>query len=105
MASISCGSDTANIRISLTNPNNKAVPFSGYYIITATSDSVAMEGSTPGEYTFSLSQGESVTGSIFKDTVDTVDTLYFQLFLNDEEQLSQKTTTMLEVIQFSIQAQ
>lgn len=105
IAGMNCGSDTADVRISLTNPNNKAVPFSGYYIITATSDSVVMEGSTPGEYTFSLSKGESATGSVFKDTVDVVDTLHFQLFLNDEEQLSQKTTTLLEVIQFSVQAQ
>lgn len=105
ISSIHCGSDTADVRISLTNPNNKAVPFSGYYIITATNDSIVMEGSTPGEYTFNLSQGESATGSIYKDTVDVVDTLHFQLFLNDEEQLSQKTTTLFEVIQFSIQAQ
>ena len=102
---IHCGSDTANVRISLTNPNDIAVPFSGYYIITTTSDSVVMEGSTPGEYTFSLSQGESATGQLFKNSVDIVDTLHFQLFLNDEEQLSQKTTTIQEVIQFSIQAQ
>jgi hypothetical protein len=103
--SLNCGSDTADVRIDLTNPNNKAVPFSGYYIITATNDSVAMVGSTPGEYTFTLSKGESATGSIFKDTLDVLDTLHFQLFLNDEEKLTQKVTTMIEVIQFSIQAQ
>jgi len=105
ISSLNCGSDTADVRISLTNPNNKVVPFSGYYIITATSDSVAMVGSTPGEYTFTLSKGESATGSIYKDTTDFVDTLHFQLFLNDEERLSQKVTSMIEVIQFSIQAQ
>jgi hypothetical protein len=105
ITSLNCGSDTADVRITLTNPNNKAVPFSGYYIITTTSDSVAMEGSTPGEYSFILSKGESATGSIHKDTLDVVDTLHFQVFLNDEEKLSQKVTTMIEVIQFSIQAQ
>lgn len=105
ISSLNCGSDTADVRINLTNPNNKAVPFSGYYIITATSDSVEMEGSTPREYTFTLSKGESATGSIFKDTLDVVDTLHFQVFLNDEEQLSHKVTTLIEVIQFSIQAQ
>ncbi len=105
ISSLNCGSDTADVRISLTNPNNKAVPFSGYYIITATSDSVTMEGSTPSEYTFTLEKGEGATGIIFKDTVDVVDTLHFQVFLNDEESLSQKVTTMIEIFQFSIQAQ
>lgn len=105
ISSLNCGSDSADVRISLTNPNNKAVPFNGYYILTATSDSVTMEGSTPGEYTFSLAKGESATGTVYKDTVDIIDTLYFQVFLNDEEQLSQKVTTLLEVIQFQIQAQ
>lgn len=105
VSSLSCGGDTADVRISLTNPNNKAVPFSGYYTITATGDSVVMEGSTPGEYTFVLSKGESATGSIYKDTVDVIDTLHFQLYLNDEEQLTHKVTTIIEVIQFSIQAQ
>jgi hypothetical protein len=105
ISSLNCGSDTADVRIDLTNPNNKAVPFSGYYIITATNDSVAMVGSTPGEYTFTLSKGESATGLIYKNTADIVDTLHFQVFLNDEEKLSQKVTTLSEVIQFSIQAQ
>ncbi|MGB3340198.1 MAG: hypothetical protein WBB37_01805 [bacterium] len=105
VSSLNCGGNTADVRISLTNPNNKTVPFSGYYIITATNDSVAMVGSTPREYTLTLSKGESTTGSIYKNTVDVVDTLHFQVFLNDEEKLSQKVTTLIEVIQFSIQAQ
>jgi hypothetical protein len=101
----SCGSDTADVRISLTNPNDKAVPYSGYYKIAATGDSVAMQGATPGEYTFILEKGESATGRVLKDTTDVVDTLHFQIFLNDEEKLSQKVTNLTEIIQFTIQAQ
>ena len=105
LLSLNCGANSIDVRISLTNPNNNTVPFSGYYIITATSDSVVTEGSTPSEYTFTLGKGEGATGIIFKDTVDVVDTLHFQVFLNDEESLSQIATTKIEVFRFSIQAQ
>jgi hypothetical protein len=105
LMNLNCGSSTADVRITLTNPNNKTVPFNGYYLIAATGDSVTMQGSTPGEYTFTLEKGESATGRVWKDTTDLVDTLHFQVFLNDDEQLSQKTTTLIEIIQFSIQAQ
>jgi len=105
LLSLNCGADSVDVRISLTNPNNKTVSFNGYYILAATDDSIVMDAATPGEYTFTLEKGESASGSVLKDTTDTVDTLYFQLFMNDEEKLSQKVTTLLEVIQFQIEAQ
>ena len=105
LLSLNCGVDSIDTRISLTNPNNKTIPFDGYYILTATSDSIAMNDVTPGEYMFILKRGESVNGSVWKDTTDFVDTLYFQLFLGDEEKLSQKVITSQEIIQFQIEAQ
>jgi hypothetical protein len=102
--SLHCGADSVDVRISLTNPNNKTVPFNGYYILTATSDSIVMDAATPGEYSFTLEKGDGVSGSVFKDTTDVVDTLHFQVFFGDEEKLSQKVTTLLEVIQFQIEA-
>lgn len=103
--SLNCGADSVDVRISLTNPNNKTVPFDGYYILTATSDSIVMDATTPREYSFTLEKGEGVTGSVFKDTTDLIDTLHFQVFFGDEEKLSQKVTTLIEVIQFQIEAQ
>ena len=103
--SLNCGADSVDVRISLTNPNNKTVPFDGYYILTATSDSIVMDAATPREYSFTLEKGEGVTGSVFKDTTDLIDTLHFQVFFGDEEKLSQKVTTLIEVIQFQIEAQ
>lgn len=103
--SLNCGADSVDVRISLTNPNSKTVPFSGYYILTATSDSTVMDAATPREYTFTLEKGDGVSGSVFKNTTDIVDTLHFQVFFGDEEKLSQKVTTLSEVIQFQIEAQ
>lgn len=103
--SLNCSADSVDVSISLTNPNNKAVPFDGYYILTATSDSIVMDAATPREYSFTLEKGEGVSGSVFKDATDIVDTLHFQVFFGDEEKLSQKVTSMLQVIQFQIEAQ
>jgi len=103
--SLNCGADSVDVTISLTNPNNKTVPFNGYYILAATGDSVVMDAATPREYNFTLETGEGVSGSVFKDTTDVVDTLHFQVFFGNEEKLSQKVTTLLEVIQFQIEAQ
>ncbi len=105
LLSLNCGTDSIDVKISLTNPNNKTVPFNGYYKLAATGDSVVMDAATPGEYTFTLEKGESLNGSVFKDTTDLVDTLHFQLFLGDEEKLSHKVTTSQEIIQFQIEAQ
>jgi len=105
LLSLNCGANSIDVRISLTNPNNKTVSFDGYYKVVATGDSVAMNAATPGGYTFTLEKGESASGSVLKDTTDTVDTLYFQLFMNDDEKLSQKVTTSQEIIQFQIEAQ
>ena len=103
--SLNCGADSVDVRISLTNPNNKTVPFDGYYILAATGDSIVMDAATPREYTFTLETGEGVSGLVFKDTTDLIDTLHFQVFFGNEEKLSQKVTTLIEVIQFQIKAQ
>ena len=103
--SLNCGADSVDVRISLTNPNNKTVPFNGYYILTATSDSIVMDAATPREYSTTLEKGDGVSGSVFKDNTDLVDTLHFQVFFGDEEKLSHKVTTLTQVIQFQIEAQ
>jgi hypothetical protein len=91
--------------ISLTNPQGKAVPFNGYYKLTATGDSVIMYDYTPKEYTFSLHKGEGATGLIYKDTTDMIDTLYLVIKSGDSELLSKKMTSILEAVQFQITAQ
>jgi hypothetical protein len=105
MFSITCGKKSVEITLSLTNPNNKAVPFDGYYKLPATGDSVAMDGATPEEYIFTLEKGENATGLVYKDTIDIVDTLHFRILFDGEEKNSYKTTTLIEQIQFTITAQ
>ena len=106
LSHVGCGGEEgAGVSLRLTNPQNIAVPFHGYYQLSTAIDSVLMEGYTNDEYNFTLSSGESIEGWVRKDTTDTVDTLHCQVFVNGEEELSLKTTSMDEVIQFDITAQ
>ena len=106
LLSLTCGGDTeADITINLTNPQDKAVKYNGYYILSATGDTVPMAGYTPGEYAFTLEKGDGASGIMYKDTIDIVDTLHFQLLLDGDEEVSQKTTMLIEIIQFQITAQ
>ena len=106
LLSLTCGGETeADITINLTNPQDKAVKYNGYYVLSATGDTVTMAGYTPEEYTFTLEKGDGASGRVYKDTIDIVDTLSFQLLMNGDEQASQKTTILIEIIQFQITAQ
>lgn len=91
--------------ISLTNPQGKAVPFNGYYKLTATGDSVVMHDYTPKDFAFNLHKGEGATGLIYKDTTDMVDTLHLVIKSGDSELLNRKMTSILEAVQFQITAQ
>lgn len=99
------GEEEADISLTLTNPQGLAVPFNGYYILSTAPDTIDMVGYTDAEYNFTLASGESAHGMVYKDTIDVVDTLHFQAFVNGEEELSVKATTLLEVIQFQVSAQ
>ena len=82
-----CAKQQFDMTIRLTNPQGKAVKYGGYYKLEATGDSVSMAGYTPGEYTFTMKQGDVVSGICYKDTIDIVDTLNFKLLANDEQKL------------------
>ncbi len=99
------GEEEAGVSLRLTNPQGLSVPFYGSYMISTAADSVIMDDYTDTEYIFTLASGESAEGWVRKDTTDVVDTLHFQVFVNGEEELSQTTTTMIEVIQFQVSAQ
>ncbi|MDH4211500.1 MAG: hypothetical protein OEV79_08630 [candidate division WOR-3 bacterium] len=99
------GEEEAGVSLRLTNPQGLSVPFYGSYMISSATDSVIMDDYTDIEYNFTLSSGESAEGWVRKDTVDVVDTLHFQAFVNGEEEVSLKTTLIIELIQFSVSAQ
>lgn len=99
------GEEEAGVSLQVTNPQGLAVPFYGSYKISSAADSVIMDDYTDAEYNFTLSSGESAEGWLYKDTLDIVDTLHFQAFVNGEEEVSLKTTLPMQVIQFSISAQ
>lgn len=106
LLSLTCGGDTeADITINLTNPQDKAVKYNGYYVLSATGDTTTMAGYTPGEYTFTLEKGDGASGRVYKDTVDIVDTLSFQLLLDGATQLDTIVTIPGVIIQFAVTAQ
>jgi len=99
------GEEEAGVSLRMTNPQGLAVPFYGSYMISSAADSVILDDYTDAEYNFTLNSGESAEGWLRKDTTDTVDTLHFQAFVNGVEELSLKTTLIIEIIQFSVSAQ
>ncbi|MDH5186340.1 MAG: hypothetical protein ACETVX_01100 [bacterium] len=103
--SLNCGKKEAEIKLSLTNPQDLAIPFNGYYKLAATGDSVAMKDHTPKEYTFILKKGESASGIVYKDTADFTDTLHFRILQDDSEIMSKKMTSILDAVQFQVTAQ
>jgi hypothetical protein len=106
LLNVNCGGEEeAGVSLRMTNPQGLSVPFYGSYMISSAADSVIMDDYTDAEYNFTLSSGESAEGWLRKDTTDIVDTLHFQAFVNGEEEISLKTTTMIEIIQFSVSAQ
>lgn len=106
LLTLTCGTGDFDITINITNPQDLAVKYGGYYILEATGDSIPMEGYTPGEYTFTMSKGDKVEGFVFKDTTDVVDTLNFQLLADDEEKINESVTLPGPIgIQFQLTVQ
>ncbi len=106
LLTLTCGTSDFDITINITNPQGKAVKYGGYYILEATGDSVAMEGYTPGEYTFTMGKDEQVNGLVYKDTTDIVDTLNFQLLADGEEKFNENVTMPFPIgIQFQLTVQ
>lgn len=101
---LACDS-SKEVTLSLTNPQDLSVSFSGYYLATATGDSVAMEGVTPREYTLSMEKGDGLTGMVYKDGANMTDTLHFRILVNGNEEVTQKVTTPAQIIQFQITVQ
>lgn len=97
--------NSKDVTLSLTNPQNLSVSFTGYYIVTATGDSVPMNGVTPREYNLSMEKGDGLTGMVHKDGANMTDTLHFQVLVNGEEEVTQKVTIPSQIIQFQVTVQ
>lgn len=105
LLALNCGGTKEfDITIHLTNPQDKAVKFGGYYVLEDTGDSVTLEGYTPEEYNFTMEEGDKIHGVVYKDTVDVIDTLNFRLLADDVEKLNQNVIIPypLAAIQFEL---
>lgn len=82
---ISC-SASKDITISLTNAQDIAVDYDGYYQINnGTQES--MTGSTPWEHVIVMEKGDVLDGQVYKsDSTNVTDTLHFALLVDGEEQ-------------------
>ncbi|MEO0127841.1 MAG: hypothetical protein ABIL44_08850 [candidate division WOR-3 bacterium] len=81
-------SKSKEVKISLTNPQNLAVAFDGYYILNQ-GNQEPMTGTTPKDYEFSMKKGDQLSGIVYKsDSTNFTDTLRFQVYIDDVEQPS-----------------
>lgn len=105
MIFIAC-STSKDVVLSMTNPQNLSVSFSGYYYFDSLpGDTITFNGVTPREYELVLEKGDAISGIVHKDGSDMTDTLHFQIFVNDDELVTQKTTAPSQVIQFDVVAE
>lgn len=98
-------STSKEVVLNLTNHQDLSVSFGGYYIFESTGDSVPMNGVTPRDYVLVLEKDDQITGVIHKDGSNMTDTLHFRVLVDDEEVLTQKTTSPSQVIEFTVTAQ
>ncbi|UCC11467.1 MAG: hypothetical protein JSW02_08945 [candidate division WOR-3 bacterium] len=98
---VTCTS-SKDVVLSLTNPQGIAVAFTGYYYDTETSDTTILDGSTPREYMFTISKNDVIEGSVHKDGPDVIDTLQFEIFVDEETLMVQKVTIPSNDINFTI---
>ena len=94
-----------DVVLSLTNPQDIPVAFTGYYWDPVSADSVPLDGTTPREYDFVMEKGDEISGIVHKDGPNTEDTLHFQIFVDGEERITQKVTIPSQMIQFQLTAQ
>ncbi|MEO0225927.1 MAG: hypothetical protein ABIL05_03125 [candidate division WOR-3 bacterium] len=99
---VGCSKNELDITLKLSNPQNKAVSYRGYYMNMEKGDSVVISGATPYEYKFNVRSGGLVKGAIYKESKDVIDTLLFQLFIEDDKRLEQSTVNPNTPIIFSI---
>lgn len=102
---IAC-STSKDVVISMTNPQDLTVSFSGYYYYeTAPDDTIALNGTTPREYAIVLEKGEVISGEVYKDGPNMIDTFHVRILVDDDEILTQKTTSPSQIIQFDVTAE
>jgi hypothetical protein len=84
-ATVSC-SQSKDITLSLTNPQNTAVEFDGYFQVN-NGIQEAMTGTTPWEHTVIMEKGDELDGQVYKsDSTNFTDTLHFRILVDGEEQ-------------------
>lgn len=102
MVFLSCNT-SKDVVLSMTNPQDLTVPFTGYYYFEAVpEDTTMLNGTTPREYSFVIEKGDVVKGIVHKDGPNMVDTLHFRVLLDGDETVTQKTTSPAQVVQFTI---
>ncbi len=91
-------SKSKEVRISLTNPQNLAVAFDGYYILNQEPQE-AMTGTTPKDYEISMKKGDQLIGIVYKsDSSNLTDTLRFRIYIDEVEQSSMSKDIILPTL-------
>ena len=103
LGAFACTSSEATVSIKLTNPQNLAVAFAGYYKVQSTGDSVWLADNTPCEYDITvLVAGDRVSGVIGKTSTTDTDTLKLQVLLNGKPEVSGATAMWFLPMQFQL---
>jgi len=99
-----CTNQEKTVNIKLTNPQGKAVEFSGYYTVESTGDSVPVSGNTPGEYEIApRMSGDLIGGVVSKtSTTETSDSLKLSITVGGTEEYSAATTQWFYPMPFSV---
>jgi hypothetical protein len=77
-----CSQKEFGVVVVYSNPQGNEVKHGGFYKILSTEDSVSMYGRTPSEYRLTMKEGDTLTGSCWKDTTEYQDTLRFEIYVD-----------------------
>ncbi len=95
----------ADVTIRLTNPSNKTVPFRLKYTPPEGGE-IQYRDYTPREYVITIKKGQTLKGEAYKDTLDILDVLHFQLLLNGEERIVEDLVYgLIQKVSFQVTAE
>ena len=96
-----CSKKEFGVIVTYTSPQGKEVKHGGFYKLSSTGDSISMYGYTPSDYALAMKEGDTLTGSCWKDTTDIQDTLRFEIYVDGVQEIDRLIQTPNFEVEFT----
>ena len=82
-----CSKKEFGVIVTYTCPQGREIKHGGFYKLSSTGDSVSMYGYTPSDYALTMKEGDTLTGSFWKDTTGYQDTIRFEIYVDGVQEI------------------